>query len=197
MKTTLLLIPFLIVVAHSFSLNQLQSIFSNAPHSRLAAYYPHLDAAMKWGAIHTCPRISAFLAQVAEESGEFRYMEEIASGAEYEGRKDLGNTQKGDGVRFKGRGPIQLTGRNNYAAAGKALGVDFINHPTLAAQPQYAFKTAVWFWNSRNLNHYADQNNQAGFDQCTLRVNGCINCARTHKNVRDSYWHKAKRVLGC
>ena len=57
---------------------------------------------------------AGFLAQLAHESGQLRYMEEIASGSAYEGRRDLGNTQPGDGVRFKGRGPIQLTGRSNY-----------------------------------------------------------------------------------
>jgi len=197
MKASLLLIPFFIVIANCLTLKQLETIFHNAPHSRLSAYFPHLENALKWGKITTCKRIAAFLGQVGEESAEFKYMEELASGAEYEGRKDLGNTHKGDGVRFKGRGPIQITGRNNYAAAGKGIGVDLINHPTLASKPQYAFKTAVWFWNSRNLNHYADQNTQSAFDQITLRVNGCITCSRTHKNVRDAYWHKAKKVLGC
>ena len=197
MKVSLLLIPFLIVIAHSLTLKQLQSIFPHAPHSRLSAYFPHLEKALKWGKIDSCKRIAAFLAQVGEESAEFKYMEEIASGKEYEGRKDLGNTHKGDGVRFKGRGPIQITGRSNYAAAGKGIGVDLIKNPKLASKPQYAFKTAVWFWNSRGLSKHADKNTQAAFDHITLRVNGCVKCTRTHKKVRDAYWHKAKKVLGC
>ena len=197
MKVSLLLIPLFLALAHTFTVNQLQKICTHAPASRLNAYFPHLQAALKWGNLNNCKRIAAFIAQVAQESGEFRYMEEIASGAAYEGRRDLGNTQKGDGVRFKGRGPIQLTGRNNYAAASKALGVDLIKNPKLAADPKYAFKTAVWFWNSRGLSTHADKNTQAAFDQITLRINGCINCASTHKSVRDSYWRKAKSVLGC
>ena len=195
----LILIPLFLALASGLSINlqQLQAILTNAPASRLSTYLPYLTEAMAWGQINTCARISAFLGQVAEESGEFRYMEELASGAEYEGRKDLGNTSPGDGVKYKGRGPIQITGKANYAAAGKGIGVDLVNNPALAAQPQYAFKTAVWYWNSRNLNSYADKNNQDGFDQCTLKVNGCLTCARTHKNVRDAYWKKAKSVLGC
>src|SRR6185436_1802430 len=101
-------------------------------------------------------RQAMFLAQLGHESMSFRYMEEIASGAAYEGRKDLGNTHTGDGKRFKGRGPIQLTGRANYKAAGDALGVDFINSPEIAAFTEYGFRTAVWFWGTRNLNPLAD-----------------------------------------
>eukprot|EP01017_Pseudomicrothorax_dubius_P020657 TRINITY_DN22454_c0_g1_i1.p1 TRINITY_DN22454_c0_g1~~TRINITY_DN22454_c0_g1_i1.p1 ORF type:complete len:125 (+),score=24.87 TRINITY_DN22454_c0_g1_i1:149-523(+) len=124
-------------------------------------------------------------------------MEELAYGADYEGRTDLGNTQPGDGRKLKGRGPIQLTGRSNYRAAGKALGLNLEQNPQQVATPQVGFKVAVWFWNSRGLSAYADKNNQASFDQITLRVNGCINCAVTHKANRDAYWRKAKSVLKC
>ncbi len=68
-----------------------------------------------------------------------------------------------------------MTGRANYRTAGAALGVDLENNPTLAATPQWGFKIAAWFWNSRNLNSYADQNTQSGFDSITYRVNGGYN----------------------
>ena len=135
------------------SLQQLQAIMPNLSHGPGASStLPYLNTAMAEAQINTPKRQAAFLAQLAHESGELRYMEEIASGAAYEGRTDLGNTQPGDGVRFKGRGPIQLTGRNNYRAAGKALGIDLENNPKRAADPDVGFRTAAWFWNSRNLN---------------------------------------------
>jgi len=200
MKAVLLAIALLFTLAcsSSITLSQLQSIMPNGNKNNLANYHPYLVDALAWGNLNTCARISAFLGQIAEESAELHYMEEIASGAEYEGRcKDLGNCFTGDGVKFKGRGPIQITGRTNYQNAGAGIGRDLISNPTDAALPQYAFKTAVWYWNSRNLNAEADKNTQAGFDQCTLKVNGCLTCTRTHKDVRDNYWKKAKSVLGC
>ncbi len=171
------------------SLQQLQAIMPNLSTSRAQQMLPYLNSAMQEAGINTPKREAAFLAQLAHESGEFRYMEEIASGAEYEGRKDLGNTQPGDGVRYKGRGPIQLTGRSNYRAAGKALGIDLENNPKRAADPDVGFRTAAWFWNSRNLNSYADAGN---FDAITYRVNGGYN----GKASRDAYYARALRVLG-
>lgn len=91
-----------------------------------------------------------FLAQVAHESAEFYYKEEIASGKAYEGRKDLGNTQKGDGVKYKGRGYIQVTGRENYTAYNKYLksrGIndDVVANPKLVAT-KFAADSAAWYW---------------------------------------------------
>jgi predicted chitinase len=200
MRAALLLLPLIFAVASSMSLSlhQLEQIMPSASKDRLTHFLPYLNDAMAWGGINTCRRISAFLGQIAEESGSLRYMEEIASGKEYEGRcKDLGNCHPGDGVRYKGRGPIQITGRHNYEAAGKGIGHNIVDHPTDAALPQYAFKTAVWYWNSRGLNAEADKGTQAGFDQCTLRVNGCLKCTYTHAEVRNAFWRKSKAVLGC
>jgi len=175
------------------SVAQLQRIMPGLASSKANAYISHINAAMSWGQITTCARKSAFLAQLAHESGQLRYMEEIASGAAYEGRRDLGNIYPGDGKRYKGRGPIQLTGRANYRAAGKALGVDLEGNPTLAATPKWGFKIAAYYWKSRSLNQYADQNSQAGFDQITRRINGGYN----GKADRDQFWRRAKSVLGC
>lgn len=102
--------------------------------------------------IDTDKRIAAFIAQIGHESGQLRYSEELASGSAYEGRKDLGNTQKGDGKRFKGRGLIQITGRYNYALISKDLGEDFISNPELLSTPKYAVQSACWFWNKNKLN---------------------------------------------
>jgi hypothetical protein len=87
--------------------------------------------------------IAYVLATAHHETGRFRYMEEIASGAAYEGRKDLGNTKAGDGKRFKGRGFVQLTGRANYQRTGDRLGVDLIETPDLACDPEIAAKI-IW-----------------------------------------------------
>ncbi|WP_375769047.1 LysM peptidoglycan-binding domain-containing protein [Archangium gephyra] len=170
------------------SLAQLKKIMPNLSQAKAEQYLPHLNKAMAEAGINTPKRQAAFLAQLAHESGEFRYMEEIASGAAYEGRKDLGNTQPGDGVRFKGRGPIQLTGRANYRAAGKALGIDLENNPKRAADPDVGFRTAAWFWNTRNLNSYADSGN---FKEITRRINGGYNGLAD----RQKYYARALDVL--
>lgn len=70
---------------------------------------------------------------------------------EYEGRKDLGNTQPGDGIRFKGRGLIQITGRANYKQISDATGIDFYNHPDWLELPQWATMSACWWWQNRGL----------------------------------------------
>lgn len=117
-------------------------------------------------------RLVHFLAQLAHESGNFRYMEEIASGAAYEGRKDLGNVEKGDGIRFKGRGPIQLTGRINYRKYGQELGIDFENNPEIVALPSVGFLVACKYWNDNNLNTFADYDDVITI---TRRINGGTN----------------------
>lgn len=133
---------------------------------------PHLERAMREGHITTERRAAAWLAQLGHESVSLRYMEEIASGAAYEGRRDLGNTQAGDGRRYKGRGPIQLTGRSNYRSASAALHLPLEAKPTLAATPAVGFRVAVWYWTSRGLNAYADRGD---FDGITYRINGGYN----------------------
>jgi predicted chitinase len=154
-------------------------------------YLKHINDAMKEGGINTPARQAAFLAQVAHESGQLVHMKEIASGKAYENRRDLGNIYPGDGKRFKGRGPIQLTGRTNYEAAGKALGEDFVNHPELMEKPENAFRTSVWFWNNRNLNDLADQNTEEAFKKITRKINGGYNGLED----RNNYWNKAKNAL--
>ncbi len=98
-------------------------------------------------------------------------MQEIASGVAYEGREDLGNTEPGDGKRFKGRGPIQITGRDNYAKFAEWSGLDCVNHPELLEIPTNGFLASAWFWKTRGLNELSDQGN---FLKVSKRVNGVM-----------------------
>lgn len=110
-----------------------------------------------------------FLAQAAHETGGFRWLEERASGVAYEGREDLGNTNPGDGVKYKGRGMFQVTGKFNYKRVSEFFKVDFINHPELLATPEWAVKSAGWYWTTNNLNRFVSDYN---FLETTYRING-------------------------
>jgi predicted chitinase len=137
--------------------------------AKAAAYLPLMETAMRQFSITSKLRSAMWLAQCGHESESFVYFEEIASGAAYEGRLDLGNTHPGDGVRFKGRGPIQITGRSNYTAASQALGIDLVGHPEIAAQPQYGFLISAWWWGAHGINAYADRGDVVG---ATRVING-------------------------
>ena len=128
-------------------------------------------------------RLAHFMAQLVHESGGFRYMEEIASGSAYEGRSDLGNDRPGDGTRFKGRGPIQITGRANYRTFGRAIGIDIENNPTIAAVPSIGLHLALEYWQSRGLNALADADDVRGI---TRKINGGFN------GLEDREMHLAK-----
>jgi putative chitinase len=156
--------------------------------SRIAAFFSPIVAAMDEFDINTQARQAAFLAQVGHESGQLRYVRELASGAAYEGRNDLGNIQPGDGVRFKGRGLIQITGRTNYAACGVALGLDLIALPELLEEPENACRSAGWFWKTHGLNELADAGDQV---RVTKRINGGTNGLAD----RLALFEKAREVL--
>lgn len=139
---------------------------------RVALYLEPLNNAMREFGIDTPARQASFLAQVGHESAQLRYVRELASGAAYEGRSDLGNVVAGDGVRFKGRGLLQITGRANYAACGVALGLNLLAAPQLLEQPVAACRSAGWYWQSRGLNRLADAGDQ---ERVTRRINGGVN----------------------
>jgi predicted chitinase len=166
----------------------LRDIMPNLPAAKRQLYLPYLNAAMREFQIATYLRASAFLAQLAHESAELRYFQEIASGKAYEGRKDLGNTQPGDGVKYKGHGPIQITGRANHTACGRALGLDLVNNPTLITLPPNAFRSAGWFWDTRGLNALADARL---FKAITKKINGGFNGLAD----RQKYYDRALRII--
>lgn len=126
----------------------------------------------EYGIMNSELRLAHFLAQLIHESGSFRYMEEIASGKAYEGRKDLGNTQAGDGMRYKGRGPIQITGRTNYRRFGRKIGIDIESNPVIAAVPSIGLQLALEYWKDRSLNALADADDVVSI---TRRINGGLN----------------------
>lgn len=132
-----------------------------------------------YGIMDSALRLAHFMAQLCHESGSFRYMEEIASGAAYEGRADLGNTVAGDGKRFKGRGPIQLTGRANYRTFGRRIGIDLERHPEIAAIPSIGLHTALEYWRDRGLNALADRDDVLGI---TRKINGGLNGIRDRED---------------
>ncbi len=159
---------------------QLKTIMPNLAEAKRALYLPPLNQAMQANGIDTPLRTAAFIAQLAHESGEFRWMEEIWGPTDaqrrYEPPSDLagrlGNTQAGDGKRFKGRGPIQITGRGNYKKYGDLLGIDLCADPARAATPEVAFATAGLYWQSNGLNELADTRD---FVTITKRINGGTN----------------------
>jgi putative chitinase len=145
----------------------------------------------QYGIMDSALRLAHFLAQVTHESGGFRYMEEIWGPTDaqrrYEGRADLGNTKAGDGFRYKGRGPLQLTGRANYRDYGARLGLDLEGNPALAATPEVGLRIALEFWKVKGLNALADKDDIVGI---TRRVNGGSNglTDRTAKLAQIKGW---------
>ena len=142
-----------------------------ATAENIEKYEPLLKYLMERHGIDTPLRQRHFLAQLLHESGQFRYVREIASGSAYEGRKDLGNTHTGDGVKFKGRGLIQLTGRSNYQRASQALFGDerLTATPEIVEQSVWAVAVSCWFWETNKLNEWADRDDIVGV---TRRING-------------------------
>jgi predicted chitinase len=197
------------------TIQQLVEIMPHLTSVKAGQYRPFLVEAMDEAGIITRARAAAFLAQLAHESGELRWFEELphrrrvpgchlceksgphAAGAQYEGRIDLGNSHPGDGRRYKGRGPIQLTGRLNYRECGKSLGIHLEDNPILAAQPEIGFRIAGWFWRTRGCNELADVGDFRGV---SLKINGGHRAADGLRypsgwEQRQLYYSKALEVL--
>jgi putative chitinase len=139
--------------------------------------------------INTPPRMRHFLSQTAHESGGLKYLKELANGNAYNGRKDLGNIQPGDGPKYKGAGVIQLTGRNNYQMFANFIkdpkvmeGVDYVS-------TTYPFSSAGFWWHKNNMNALCDKG--ATVEQVTRRVNGGINGLQDRIN----YYNKACKFI--
>jgi len=172
----------------------------HVPGVKRPTYFPFLQAAMTEFEIDQPAREAAFIAQLAHESGELRFMEEIwgptAAQRRYEPPSTLatklGNTEMGDGKRFKGRGPIQITGRANYKRFGDLLGLDLAADPPRAAVPDVAFRIAGLFWSKKGLNELADLATAESFREITRRINGGFNGLAD----RQRFYEVARTVLG-
>jgi putative chitinase len=166
------------------------------PQAKRQLYLPFVNKVMEIYEIDTPLRASAFLAQIAHESGELRYMEEIWGPTEQQKKYEppselvqkLGNTETGDGFRYRGRGPMMITGRANYQKYGDRLGVDLVGNPDLATTPQYAFSTAGLYWKLNGLNELADVQD---FTTITRKINGGLNGLAE----REKYYEIAKDAL--
>jgi putative chitinase len=176
--------------------DQLKACLTFASGKSIDKFLQPLNDVMQLFNINTKPRMAAFLAQIAHESGSLAYVKEIASGKDYDTgskAKSLGNTPEadGDGQKYKGRGLIQITGKANYQALTDHFKVDFVNHPELLEQPLYAATSAGWFWHTRGLNEIADLDNEEAFKKITKRINGGLN----GWNDRLALWKQCKKAL--
>ena len=179
---------------------QLQRIMPGLPAAKGAQFFPFLTAAIAEFGIDAPARTAAFLAQLAHESGQFRFMQEIWGPTPAQQRYEptttlsttLGNTEAGDGRRFKGRGPIQITGRANYRRFGDLLGLNLVDNPDSAALPDVAFRVAALFWSKKGLNELADRVTPEAFKEITRRINGGFNGLAE----RERFYEAAKSALG-
>ena len=208
-----------IAASGPLTLAQLRAIMPHAP----ASYLTHLNAAMTASGINTPKRRAAFLAQIAVESDELRRARELyttrpnyqlpgvtsrsahtATDANdyfnYWYGNRMGNAQPDDGYRFRGRGLIQLTGRNNYQEVGTSMGLDLVNNPDQVSNPQVSTRIAAhYFARSRGLNVVADTVNPSddhSVRQVNRRITHAVNGGYNHVEQRLQYYRRALEVLG-
>lgn len=176
-------------------------LWAVTPHGKpeiVEGFAAALPSCIAYAAIDGVDAIAVFIGQCAEESAGFRTVVEYASGRAYEGRKDLGNTQNGDGVRYKGRGLIQLTGRANYAefTADLASGIDYVAHPECVAQFPEAASAAAWYWKKRRIGEMIASGPMIA-DKCRIATK-LVNGGYNGLSVREALTRGALAALsGC
>jgi len=167
--TLLVLLSGLLVTCIAISETVIDEYFFISEYEKLLEDY----------GVDTKNRKAHFLAQIAHETWGFLFLTEVISdkkaeklyGIDTSVGKTLGNTEIGDGAKYKGRGWIMLTGRFNYQKYGDLIDVDLINNPELAALSSNAWLIAVLFWEKNGLNELADVNDISGI---TAKVSGNI-----------------------
>lgn len=180
------------------TLEQLNKIFPTAAKAgRNAKFIDALNKTFEKYDINTAKRIAGFLSQIGVESEELLYVKELGGSSYFKKydiqfnpkkAKELGNDKPGDGYKYKGRGIIQITGKFNYSACGKDLGIDLVNKPELLELPLYAVESAGWYWSKRNINKACDT------DDIT-KITRLVNTGLMHLSRRSAYYNKAKEVL--
>lgn len=166
--------------------------------ARCNALIPGLYEAWRIAEVNTALRRAGWFSQVLEESVGLSATTEFASGSEYEGRTDLGNTQPGDGVRFKGRGFVQVTGRNHYRDFGawcfKRRLVPspsyFLDNPTKIADDRFAWISVAWYWIG-NHNHGYDFLNKAADAKDLVAMTYMVNGGQNGFATRQYYYNRA------
>ena len=152
------------------------ALCTGARIDRAREWLPHIEAAMVEFDINTPLRQAAFLAQIGHESGGLHWLVEVwgptLQQRHYEDRDDLGNTLPGDGLRYRGRSPLMITGKYNYGVMGKKLGIDLIANPEKLADPEVGARASAMWWRDHGCNAFADREQ---FVLLTRRINGGIN----------------------
>lgn len=180
---------------------QLHQMIPGATDKSIKKFISPMNETLKRYNINTPPRIAAFIAQIAHESGNLYYVEEIASGSNYEFRDDLGNlhfealqiaheNKTTTGKFYKGRGLIQLTGYYNYKKFGELLKLDLIHNPELLCEPINATLISGCYWDINNCNSFADV---GLFGKITKIINGGYNGSAD----RLANYARCKKVLEC
>jgi predicted chitinase len=186
--------------APAISLSDLASIMPGSNERARAAFLEPLNKAMAEFGIDTRARQAYFLGQIDHETASLRFVTEVwgptASQLRYEPpgviASTLGNTEPGDGRKYRGRGLLAIAGRANYKRFGDALGVDLVGEPDLAARPDIASRVAAMFWSVKGLNDLADRDSPDVVREITRRINGGVNGLES----REQSIARARQTLG-
>ena len=164
----------------------LQRCLPETPSGTIALFAPHISATLAECGLDTTKRVADFIAQVGHESGGLKHLKELwgpsPAQIRYEGRKALGNSEPGDGFKFRGRGLIQVTGRFNYAVCGEALQLDLSSFPELLEEPEFACASAGWFWRKHKLHIFSDLEDFKGL---TRKINGGLTGLEARLRIRE------------
>lgn len=188
------------------TVEQLQKIMPSLRKNKTEEYTPLLNSAMAEFEINTPQRRNMFIAQLAHESGDLKYMKELGNTAYFtkmyditqnpKKAKSLGNLSPGDGAKYRGRGPIQVTGKNNYRMVGKELHLDLVEQPELLEEPIHAFRSSASWWKRNNVNQYIDSHPDDIEGVSGIVNRGSSKKIAKHLPERIKKYQLVKKVLG-